>query len=126
MVDTIRTPTHVSGPVTPEEEEKMRAHNKLWVSRALRTDPINPEKISEAIKNMYTVLGLKAPIVAIARSPLEMAFAYGAAAAILHKRKNNEKIEKPGELKSTKNKEFTVNVEAKEHISKIVKEAVGD
>ena len=88
MSKIIRTKTRVEGGITPEENALMEAHSKLWIERAFRTDPIEPDKIIPAIEGIYAAAGLKKPRVVIVPSPLVMAFAYGASAAIWHKRKN--------------------------------------
>lgn len=79
----IRTATTAKGGVTPEELLLMEKHRDLWISRSLRTDPIEPEKIIPAIEGIYAAAGLKKPTVVIVPSPLVMAFSYGAAVAIL-------------------------------------------
>lgn len=79
----IRTATTAKGGVTPEELLQMHKHRDLWISRSLRTDPIEPEKIIPAIEGIYAAAGLKKPTVVIVPSPLVMAFSYGAAVAIL-------------------------------------------
>ncbi|MFG1399877.1 hypothetical protein, partial [Roseixanthobacter pseudopolyaromaticivorans] len=86
MAKIVRTSTKATGGVTPEELEKMRAHTEMWIKRAFRTDPIDPDKIIPAIKGLYAAAGLKEPRIVIAPSPLVMAFAYGASAAIWHNR----------------------------------------
>ena len=80
----IRTATKAAGGITADEKRRMDEHAKVWISRAMRTDPIEPDKIIPAIKALYAAAGLKEPRVVIAPSPLVMAFAYGAAAAIWH------------------------------------------
>ena len=82
MAKIVRTPSKVAGGITAEEKRLMDEHAKLWIARALRTDPIEPDKIVPAIKGIYAAAGLKEPRVVIVPSPLVMAFAYGAAAAI--------------------------------------------
>ena len=88
MSKIVRTPTRAEGGLTPEEEIKMKAHAELWINRAMRTDPIEPDKIVPAIKSLYTVSGLKEPRVVIVPSPRVMAFAGGFASAIWWMRKN--------------------------------------
>ncbi len=82
----IRTPTFAGGGLTPDELARMRAHSALWIARAMRTEPADPAKIVPAIHGLYRAAGLKAPRVVIVPSPLVMAFAYGASAAIWHQR----------------------------------------
>ena len=86
MSDIIRRPDFAGGGITNDERRAMGEAVKLWTSRAFRTDPIEPEKITAAIKGIYAVSGLKEPRVVIVPSPLVMAFAYGASAAIWHRR----------------------------------------
>jgi hypothetical protein len=83
----IRTPTRAEGGITAEEKVALDKHAALWIERAMRTDPIEPEKIIPAIEGIYAAAGLKKPRVVITPSPLVMAFAYGASAAILYSRK---------------------------------------
>jgi len=87
MAKIIRTKSKALGGITPEEKARMDEHAKLWIARAMRTDPIEPEKIIPAIEGLYRAAGLKKPRVVIAPSPLVMAFAYGASAAIWYGRK---------------------------------------
>lgn len=89
MAKIIRTPTRAEGGLMPDEERRMVEHTKMWVSRAFRTAPIEPSKIVPAIEGIYAAAGLKKPRVVIVPSPLVMAFAYGASAAIWHARKNS-------------------------------------
>jgi hypothetical protein len=76
----IRTKTKASGGITEREKVLMDEHARLWISRAMRTNPIEPEKIMPAIKSLYAAAGLKKPRVIIVPSPLVMAFAIVAAA----------------------------------------------
>lgn len=91
MAKIIRTPTKAQGGITLDEKRRMDDHVKLWTARAFRTDPIEPEKIVPAIEGLYAIAGLKTPRVVIVPSPLVMAFAYGAASAILHTRNATRK-----------------------------------
>jgi hypothetical protein len=88
MDKIIRTPKMAKGGITADEKVRMDEHVQMWIKRAFRTDPIEPEKITPAIEGLYEAAGLKKPRVVIVPSPLVMAFAYGASAAILHSRKN--------------------------------------
>ena len=88
MAKIIRTPTRAEGGITPEEKLAMDAIAQKWIGIAMRTDPIEPEKIVPAIHALYAVAGLKQPRVVIVPSPLVMAFAYGASAWVWHCRKN--------------------------------------
>jgi len=64
----------------------MAEHAKLWISRAMRTDTMDRNAITEAIVELYAAARLKRPRVVLVSSPLVMAFSYGAAAAIWHAR----------------------------------------
>ena len=86
MNKIIRTKTRAEGGITPEEKTLLDGVAQEWISIAMRTDPIEPEKIIPAIEGLYAVAGLKKPRVVIVPSPLVMAFAYGAAAWIWHTR----------------------------------------
>jgi hypothetical protein len=78
-----RTPTRATGGVTPEEQVRLREHAELWKARVLRTTPIEPDKIVPAIEGLYEAARLERPRVVVVPSPLAMAFAYGAASAIM-------------------------------------------
>lgn len=84
----IRTKTKAHGGITEREKQLMDEHAELWISRAMRTAPIEPEKIVPAIEGIYAAANLKKPRVVIVPSPVVMAFAYGASAAIWWARKN--------------------------------------
>jgi hypothetical protein len=86
MSRIIRTPTSARGGITAAERSAMEEYANMWIARAMRTDPIEPEMIIPAIEALYAAAGLKKPRVVIVPSPLVMAFAYGAAAAIWHER----------------------------------------
>ena len=87
----IRTKTRATGGITADEKKRLDAVVQEWIGIAMRTDPIEPDKIVPAIKGLYKVAELKEPRVVIVPSPLAMAFAYGASAWIWHCRKNNVK-----------------------------------
>src|SRR3990167_2199116 len=82
MTKIVRTPTKATGGITADEKVRLEAHVTLWIKRAMRTDPIDPAKIVPAIEGLYAAANLPRPRVVIVASPLVMAFAYGAAAAI--------------------------------------------
>ena len=84
----IRRPDFASGDLTPDEKSRMDAHANLWIERAYRTAPIDPDKIIPAIRGIYSAAGMNAPRVVIVPSPIVLAFAYGLSAAILWARKN--------------------------------------
>jgi len=84
----IRTKTEAKGGITPQEKAKLDLYAKEWIAIALRTAPIEAEKIVPAIEGIYAAAKLKKPRVVIVPSPRVMAFAYGASAWIWHCRKN--------------------------------------
>ena len=86
MSKITRTKTSAKGGITKAEKEKMEEHARLWIARAMRTSPIEPEKIIPAIEKIYRAARLKVPRIVIVPSPVVMAFAYGASAAILYER----------------------------------------
>jgi Zn-dependent protease with chaperone function len=88
VTNIIRTKTKAHGGITPAEKALMDEHSKLWISRGMRTAPIEPDKIAPAIEGIYAAAGLKKPRVVIVPSPMVMAFAYGASAAIWYAQKN--------------------------------------
>lgn len=84
----VRRPDFAGGGITDAERAAMAEHVKLWTARATRTDPIVPDRIGSAIRDLYAAAGLKAPRVVIVPSPIVMAFAGGFAAGIWWLRKN--------------------------------------
>lgn len=93
----VRTPTKASGGITPEEAVKLKAHAEMWKQRILRTETVNNDfpTLKAAIQGVYEAAGLKKPIVILVPSPVIMAYAYGAAAAIWHDRSKGKKVEVP-------------------------------
>ena len=90
MSKIIREKNKAHGGITAEEKTRMDEHAKLWITRAMRTAPIEPDKIISAIEGIYAAANLKKPRIVIVPSPLVMAFAYGASAAIWYSRKNGK------------------------------------
>lgn len=84
-----RTKTKATGGITPEEKIKLDAVAREWIDIAMRTEPIEPDKIIPAINGLYAAAGLKKPRVIIAPSPAVMAAAYGASAWIWYCRKHD-------------------------------------
>src|SRR3990167_1100142 len=80
MSKLVRTPTRAEGGITPEEKSKMDAIAKKWIAKAFCTGDTDKEKLTQAIKDLYKVSGLKEPRVVIVPSPFVMACAYGLAA----------------------------------------------
>jgi hypothetical protein len=83
-----RTKFKACGGITARKRKLLAKHAQRWINVALRTAPIEPDKIVPAIEGLYRVAGLPRPRVVIVPSPLVMAFAYGAAAAIWYARGN--------------------------------------
>lgn len=82
-----RTEHKAYGFLTSDEEHAIQDHIQLWIDRAFRTDPIEPERIIPAIKQLYKAAGFtRSPSVVVAPSPLAAAYIYGAAAAHCHRR----------------------------------------
>ena len=88
MAKIIRTKSKAYGGITSREKSLMDDHARLWIGRAMRTSPIEPDKIIPAIEGLYGAAGLKKPRIVIVPSPFVMAFSYGAATAIWYARKN--------------------------------------
>ena len=84
----IRRPDFVGGGITPEEKDRLDKHAKLWIGRAMRTEPAKLEKIGPAIRALYAAAGLQDPRVIVVPSPLVMAVAGGFSSAIWYARKN--------------------------------------
>lgn len=53
MSKIVRTPTKATGGITAAEREQMRAHSDMWIRRAMRTDPIEPEKIIPSNRDFW-------------------------------------------------------------------------
>ena len=85
----VRTPTRAAGGVTEEEKIKMAIVAQKWIAIALRTEPIEPDKIVPAIQRLYAAADLAEPKVVIATSPLAMALAGVLATTILALREAN-------------------------------------
>jgi len=87
MAKITRTPTFAGGGITAQEKQRMDEHASSWISNAMRTDTVDRPKLTQAIKDLYRVSGLKEPRVVIVPSPLVMAMAGGFSAAIWWLRK---------------------------------------
>jgi hypothetical protein len=108
----IRTKLKAFGGITAAEKARMDEHARLWISRAMRTAPIEPDKIVPAIKGLYAAAGLKEPRVIIVPSPLVMAFAYGASAAIWHGRKVSKNVTSAATDAATRDATYTATFAA--------------
>ena len=71
----IRRPDRVEGGVTDAERLALAEHAQLWIARAFRTAPIEPDKIEPAIRGLYAAANRRAPRVVVVPSPLVMAIA---------------------------------------------------
>jgi hypothetical protein len=89
MNEIVRTKTKATGGITSTEREAMKLISDKWIKIALRTEPTNIEQVTKDICNLYAAANLKKPRVVLVSSPIVMVYAYGAAAAIWHQRKNN-------------------------------------
>jgi hypothetical protein len=92
MTNIVRTPTKATGGITDAERDAMKKHADLWISRAMRTTPVDVDEITSAVHDLYAAAGLKQPRVVVVPSPLVMAFAYGASAAIWWNRKTDNAV----------------------------------
>ena len=90
MGKIVRTPTRAEGGITIDEKAAMDIHTKKWIDIAMKTGQGDRTAIYESIKGIYLAANLKAPRIVIVPSPLVMAFAYGASAAIWYERKNKK------------------------------------
>lgn len=70
--------------ITDEQRGALKKHADLWIGRAFRTEPINPEAIIPAIKALYAAADLKEPTVVVVSSPLVATLSGTFAAAALH------------------------------------------
>ena len=73
MTKIVRTPSKALGGVTPEERARLDEHAKLWIARAMRTEPADIAKLAPAIHGIYAAAGLEKPRVVLVPSPLVMA-----------------------------------------------------
>ena len=91
MDKIIRTPTRAEGGITSAEKAQMDEIVKKWTKNAFKTDTIDKDKITKAIKGIYKAANLNEPIVVVVPSPLVMAFSYGLASGIwyLREKKND-------------------------------------
>ena len=88
MSKIVRTPTRAEGGITPEEKAELDKVSDFWSKNAMRTDRADINKLASAIHGIYEAAGLKKPRVVLVPSPMVMAAAYGASAAIWYQRKN--------------------------------------
>jgi hypothetical protein len=91
----VRRPDKATGGITDAEKVALDAHAKKWIANAMNTAPVDPVRISSAVRDLYRVSGLKEPRVVVVSSPRIMAFAGGFASAILWLRKNKAPPKKP-------------------------------
>jgi hypothetical protein len=68
--------------ITEQQRAALTQHSKLWISRALRTEPANEQRIVRAIKDLYKVSNLADPAVVLVSSPVVASVAGGMAAGL--------------------------------------------
>ena len=68
MSKIVRTKTRAKGGITPGEKARMDLIAQKWIGIAMRTDPIDPDKITPAIHALYATAGLKKPRVLVPNS----------------------------------------------------------
>jgi len=86
----VRTPTKASGGITEEEKVLLKEHTDKWIKMILRTTLTDFTKLKPAIEGLYAAADLANPIVVLAKSPIQMVFMYGAAAALLSKKNTQD------------------------------------
>jgi len=91
----IRTKSKVTGGVTDAEKQALAEHAQLWISRAMATGKGDRQAIYDNVVALYAAAKLPAPRVVVVPSPLVMAFAYGASAAIWYSRKTEVALVSP-------------------------------
>ena len=89
MSKIIRTKTRAEGGITADERKALSAISERAIKAAFRTEPADFCKLEKAIHALYACAGLRHPRVVLVPSPMVMAYAYGASAAIWHVRKSN-------------------------------------
>jgi hypothetical protein len=85
----IRRPDFAGGGITDEEREQKVAHSELWIQRAFRTEPADPQLLEDAVKGIYRAANLAEPRVILAPSPFVMAMAGGIAGMWWYLSENN-------------------------------------
>jgi len=58
MTKIVRTPTKATGGITDAERDEMKKHADLWISRAMRTTPVDVDEITSAVHDLYAAAGL--------------------------------------------------------------------
>ena len=69
MTKIVRTPSKATGGITPAEKKLLDSHTAKWIKNAMSTEPVNPVRLTQAIKDLYADSGLKEPRVVIVSSP---------------------------------------------------------
>ena len=101
MTKIIRTATQAKGGITAAEKAAFKIHAEKWINNALRTDPVDTDRVTAAIKSLYSSAGLKEPQVIIVPSPIVMAFAGGFSSAILWSRKATDEATAQATIQAT-------------------------
>lgn len=71
--------------ISPAEEASLAIEAQKWIKVAFRTTPIEPLKITSAIRSLYEVAQLNKPRVIVVGSPRLMVFAHATASVLLKK-----------------------------------------
>ena len=82
----VRTPTKVAGGITKEEEVLLKQHADMWIKRIVSTETADFSKLEPAIKGLYRAAKLAEPEVLLVKSPIMMAFMYGACSVLVAKK----------------------------------------
>jgi hypothetical protein len=59
MGDVERSANQEPDGITTEQAARLKDHCDLWIARAMRTDPIEPDKIVPAIEELYRAAGAR-------------------------------------------------------------------
>jgi hypothetical protein len=86
MSKIVRTPTKVAGNLTKEEEVLLKQHADMWINRIVSTKTADFSKLESAIKGLYRAANLAEPAVLLVKSPIMMAFMYGACSVLVAKK----------------------------------------
>lgn len=84
-----RTANAVAGPLTPQEQAALGAHQALWERRHLRTAPMAADAAGRAIGALYRAAGLNRPRIVLVSSPGALALAATLAAWVWQRRRTD-------------------------------------
>jgi len=85
----IRTPTKATGGVTEKEKVLLKQYADMWTKRILSTNSADFSQLEPAIKGLYRVSNLKEPEVILVKSPVMMAFMFGACSVLVEENENS-------------------------------------